>query len=279
MNGEGPDTRPVIVPLDDSARSAAILPVARTLLGLAEAAACIVPLADGDSSPERLQRELPELGRLAIAGFEASGPDRAEAIVRAASAHRGRGIVMALHADPGSESGLEAFNEEVLLKSRCPIVLIPHDRVSANWRLRRVVLPHDGSPGVGRAIGPALWLAKQAGAMLLVLHVAGKGKHPEEPGTLAAPHYVDQPQHEWPAWAGEFLERVAALCGTSMEVPMEMHVASGEPGPETVRFTREHRGDLLVLPWHCSLERTHAETLRAILRDPPCPLVILPEER
>jgi hypothetical protein len=24
---------------------------------------------------------------------------------------------------------------------------------------------------------------------------------PEEPGTFTAPHYMDQPQHEWPAWA------------------------------------------------------------------------------
>jgi nucleotide-binding universal stress UspA family protein len=273
------DTRPVIVPLDATARSAAILPVVRTVLELFDAPACVVPIDPVATSLDQLRRKLPELDRLTISDCGRPAADPAEAIVRAAGEKNGRGIIMALHADPGSDSGLEPFNETVLREMRCPILLIPHERLPAEWRLRRVVLPHDGSPEIGRAIRPAVRLAERARATLLVLHVSGAGKPPQEPGTLTAPHYIDQPQHEWPAWAGEFLERVAALCGKPVDVPMEMFVASGEPGPEVVRFTREHQGDLVVLPWHCCLAPHHALTLRAIMRDPPCPLVMLPAER
>lgn len=275
MNEERPDTRPIIVPLEASPRSAAILPAVRVVLELFAATAVVVPIGAG-VSPERLRRDLPELGRLAIAEFRAAAADSAGAIARAADAHRNRGVIMALGADPASASGLDACNEAVLRAIRCPILLLPPERLAADWRPRRVVLPHDGTPATGRAIGPAVRLAERAGGTLLVLHVSGGERTPEAAGTLAAPRYVDQPQHEWPAWAGEFLERVAALCGRTIDLPMEMFVASGEPGAEVVRFTREHRGDLVMLPWHCRLEPARAQTLRAIMRDPPCPLVVLP---
>jgi nucleotide-binding universal stress UspA family protein len=279
MSSETPDTRPVIVPLDGTPRSAAILPVVRTVLELFGAPACLVPIDPEAASLEQLRQKLPEIDQLPIVDCCKPSADPAEAIVRAAVEQDSRGIIMALHADPGSESGLEPFNETVLREMRCPILLIPHERLPAAWQLRRVVLPHDGSPEVARAIGPAVGLAERAGATLLVLHVSGAGAPPKEPGTLTTPHYIDQPQHEWPAWAAEFLDRMAALCGAPVTVPMEMFVASGEPGPEVVRFTREHRGDLLVLPWHGNLAPHHALTLRAIMRDPPCPLVMLPAQR
>jgi nucleotide-binding universal stress UspA family protein len=280
MSGENhPDPRPVIVVLDTTARSAAILPVVRTMLELLEASACIVPLDPEAATLARLRERLPDLARLAVSECGKPSADPAEAIIRAVGERNGRGIIMALHADPASDSGLEAFNETVLREMRCPILLVPAQGRPAEWRLRRVVLPHDGSPEVGRAISPAVRLAERAGATLLVLHVSGTGQPSEAPGSLAAPRYVDQPHHEWPAWAEEFLERMAALCGKAAEVPMEMFVASGEPGPEVVRFTREHGGDLVVLPWHGSLAPDHARTLRAIMRDPPCPLVMLPAER
>jgi nucleotide-binding universal stress UspA family protein len=279
MNSVNQDLRPVIVPLDATARSAAILPVVRAMLELFRAPACIVPLDPEATTLAQLSEKLPELGTLTIAECGKPGADPAQAIIHAAQERNGRGIIMALHADPSSGSGLEAFNETVLREMHCPILLIPPEERLAEWRLRRVVLPHDGSPEVGRAIRPAVRLAERAHAILLVLHVSGAKPPPEQPGTLATPRYIDQPQHEWPAWAAEFLERVAALCGKPVEVPMRMFVARGEPGREVVRFTREHQGDLVVLPWHCHLEQPHALTLRTILHDPPCPLVILPAER
>lgn len=276
MSRADPTPRPVIVPLDATARSAAILPVIRTVLELFETSACIVPLDPAAPTLERLRKRLPELERLWVSACGKLEADPAEAIIRAACERNGQGIAMALEADPGSDSGLQAFIETVLGALRCPILLIPCEGLPEEWRLRRVVLPHDGSPEVGRAIGPAVRLAERAKASLLVLHVSGASPPPEQPGTLATPRYIDQPHHEWPAWAAEFLERVAALCGKPPAVPMEMYVARGEPGREVVRFTREHRGDLLVLPWHCRLEPSRALTLRTILRDPPCPLAMLP---
>ncbi|MGZ8219877.1 universal stress protein [Methylomagnum sp.] len=273
------NTQPVIVPLDATARSAAILPVVRTVLELFEAPACVVSIDAEARSLEQLKERLPDLARLAVSDCGRPAADPAAAIIQAANERNSRGIIMALHADPAADSGLQAFNETVLREMRCPILLIPHQGLPAEWRLRRVVLPHDGSPEVGRAIRPAVRLAERAKATLLILHVPQAGQPPEEPGTLAAPRYVDQPQHEWPSWAGEFLERMAALCGKPVDVPMRMYVANGEPGPEVVRFTREHQGDLVVLPWHCSLAPDHARTLRAIMHDAPCPLVMLPAER
>ena len=56
----------------------------------------------------------------------------------------------------------------------------------------------------GTVATPALG-RERGRAELLVVHVTDVRAAPAEPGSLTTPRYVDQPQHEWPAWASEFI--------------------------------------------------------------------------
>ena len=92
-------------------------------------------------------------------------------------------------------------------------------------------------------------LAQRSGAELNVLHVPTPDA-PTEPGAVSAPQYLDQPQHEWPLWEREFLERTLSLSERPPSIRTRPFLRRGEPGDEILRFVREREGDLIVLAWH-----------------------------
>ena len=125
-------------------------------------------------------------------------------ILRAAIEINPRATVMCKHS--GSERakmpGRTAM--QVLHDSPCPVVLVPPERGATSWHLEHVLVPHDGTPSTSAALQPAAELAERGHAELLVVHVTDSRAAPAEPGSLTTPRYVDQPQHEWPAWTTEF---------------------------------------------------------------------------
>jgi nucleotide-binding universal stress UspA family protein len=126
---------------------------------------------------------------------------------------------------------------------------------------------------------PAGHLAHRAGAEVVVLHVAAPGmKGPSERGTLAAPRYLDQPQHEWPVWGAEFLDRMTALGHPPAEVKFRLSMTAGGPGEEIVRFALDHNIDLVVLAWHGRWEGERAPTMKKVIRDSACPVFVLRTE-
>ncbi len=271
----------VVLPLDTTARFVAVLPVAETVIRLAQATPCIVQTEMPPIPLSELKNKFPGLKTLLEHAIIAPPRERpAEAIIRAAAESHSLCIVMAMHeGQRKADTGLDGIAEEVLCEMPCPVVLVPPERGAAPWRVRQVVLPQDGTPVTARAVAPAIALAGCAGAGLLVLHVSGAhAVPPREPGSLTAPRYVDQPQHEWPAWAREFLDRVRSLSGEyPVKGGIQMCMARGEPGPEIVRFARGHRADLIVLSWRGELAPRCARTLRHVLQHALCPVLVLPE--
>ncbi|MGX2040455.1 universal stress protein [Methylocaldum sp. MU1018] len=280
MSVERREKRTVVLPLDTTPRSAAVLSVAKTVIQLVEATPCIVQTERPMASIPDLKEKFPALESvLADAIFAPLQGEPAQGIVRTAAERRSVCIVLAMREGgtmPGS--GLDPITEGVLREMPCPVVLVPPERGPAPWRIRQVVLPQDGTPETARALGPAIMLAGRTGANLLVLHVSGAHSvPPRAPGTLTPPQYVDQPQHEWPAWVQEFLERVSSLSGEPVKSGIRLFMVQGEPGPEIVRFTRVHEADLIVLSWRGKLAPHCAHTLRHVLRYAPCPILVLPK--
>jgi nucleotide-binding universal stress UspA family protein len=161
----------------------------------------------------------------------------------------------------------------VLCTAQCPVVLVPPARGRKHWALRQLLVPHDGTPTSAATMGPATNFASLAAAELLVLHVATPGtERPTEPGTLISPRYVDQPQHEWPAWAQEFLDRLRAVGEARHEVEIRLAVAQGEAGSAIVDFAQ--KSDLIVLGWRGALDPDRARTMRRVIRDTGCPVLV-----
>ena len=272
----------ILVPLDGSAEAKAALPAARLVASIAQATIHVVHAADHPLSQDELLRRMdlrPEETRgMVIDG--AVGDTAAGAVVRFAAEMRAMLIVMTTRGRTAYLGRtVRPVVERIVQEAPCPVLLVRPEierRLATMTGLRRILLPLDGAPSSAAVIGPALDLARRAGAQVDVLYVATQARCPEEPGSLTGPRYVDQPQYEWPSWAREFLSRFGTALGKfTPPTPTRLFVRRGEPAAETLRLAAERDSDLIVLEWRGRLDPAHATVVRGVLRDAPCPVLLL----
>lgn len=265
----------VLVPLDGTRAARSALPVAKALAEILGVGLHVLHVSDG--AP-------PTLAGLAVMlGVEhASLPawsigtrtgDAAAGIVDEAGMRQACAVVLCTHTAERSVALLGRTALAVLQAAPCPVVLVPPDRGTASWWPKRILLPYDGSPSANAAVGPAAALARCARAELLVLQVGAAAAAPTDPGSMTLPRYVDQPQHEWPSWTGELLQRLACQCKD--ELRARVHVRAGDPAAEILRFATEQDADLLLVAWKGEWSKDHAGTLKSLVRGAACPLMVL----
>jgi len=266
----------LVVPLDASEQALAAVPVARRLAQLQGGTLHFVHRAPESELADVLSKLGLSADEMRGSIMDAQAGEPAAGILRTARDSCAALIVMTMQrALPAGEKPLGSTALAVLESAPCPIVLVRPDRGITPWALHRVLLPHDGTPTTSAAIPPAAKVAATAGAELEVLHVAAPGSRPShEQGSLMPPRYVDQPQHEWPAWAGEFLERLGGACELG-SLKVHMSLGTGAPGDEVLRRAAEQASDLIVLAWRGAWEGERAATLKAVLRGAPCPVMIV----
>lgn len=270
----------VLLPLDGTPQSVVAFPVAVKAAEITNATLHIVHVTEQPMPPEALREKL-RLTDLRLTGIVLDviqGSAAPEGIVRAAQEKNSLLIVMTTHTGPARpESGLGSVAEAVLHETNRPVLLVPPERVSEGWQMRRLLLPQDGTPGAAEALEPVVHLAHYAGASLLILHVSGKGEiSPDEEEALPVPRYMDQPQYEWSVWSNEFLDRIRGLCRLPDDFELRFFLAKGQAGSEILRVAEERRADMIVLPWRGSLAPRHALIVKAVTRRAPCPVLILP---
>jgi nucleotide-binding universal stress UspA family protein len=267
----------VVLPLDGSQRSRLAAPIARTLSKLYGATLHVVTVG------QELRPTKEALTHLGLTLEEMQGVvldsctgEPAEAIVRAAQQLPSPLLVMCTHT--GRERSSDDFGrvaESVLRGAPQRIVLLAPERGDRVWVVRRVLLAHDGTPSSDCATAPAAEIAQFARAEVIALHVAaGKTAHPEQPGSLPAPRYIDQAQHEWPAWASEFMDRMLAMGAPPSSVLFKLVVTGGQPGSEVSQVARERNVDLVVMAWHGKWRSQHHAT-RVVTRTSGCPVLLV----
>ena len=268
-------TKTVLVPLDGSVHATSAMPVARGLAELLHATVAVLHVTDDALAPatlvERMKLSCEDARGLVIE--RRSGVAAAVIVQEAVDRHAGM-IVMCpqVRTDLPSRA-LGSVAAAVICAAPCPVVLVPPARGRKSWALRQMLVPHDGTPTSAATMGPATDFASMAAAELVVLHVATPGtEQPTEPGTLVSPRYADQPQHEWPAWGQEFLDRLRAVGGGRDGVRVRLAVAQGEAGSAIVDFAQ--KSDLVVLGWRGALEPDRARTMRRVICDTICPVIV-----
>lgn len=145
--------------------------------------------------------------------------------------------------------------------------------------IARILVPLDGTPSTAAAIAPAGELARLAGAALDIVMVGELEQPtpvPVELGTMATPQYVDQPQHEWPAFSQEFLERFLGAIGHCPRgLPTRFFLRAGDPASEILRAANALDSDLIVLVWRGGCEGEHGRVFRRVLREAGRPVLVL----
>ncbi|MRG94427.1 universal stress protein [Polyangium spumosum] len=200
--------------------------------------------------------------------------DPAERIVASTEAHPTAFVIVGAESAPKDGLGVGELAAHTLERSHAPVIVVrPEERLA----LARILVPLDGTPRTASALGPAGDLARRAGASLDIVLV-GEAQHlPQaEPGAMAAPQYVDQPHHEWPAFSAEFVHRFMNTLGhCPTDVPTRFFLGAGDPADEILRFAGLLGSDLAVLVWHGLASEEHGAVFRRVLRGAPCPVLVL----
>ncbi len=266
----------VLVPLDGTELSKLGLPVARLLGRLYGATLHVVYVGESVRAAPQTLRDLGLNGEeMRGAVLDQLHGDPADAILETTQRLRAPLLVMCTHTCGHSDAPLGSVAERVLGGAPARAVLIPPDFQPEAWGLRRVLLAHDGTRTADMAIAPAADLAHRAGAEVTALHVAARTAAQPEEGSMPAPRYVDQPQHEWPAWAEEFLGRMMALGAAPSAMNFKLLVTGGQPGSEVAQFARDNGVDLVALAWQGRLEEERGATLKVIVRRAGCPVLLV----
>jgi nucleotide-binding universal stress UspA family protein len=156
--------------------------------------------------------------------------------------------------------GQTAFAVSTLLP--VPVVMVPPDGVPAP-SFRRVLVPLEGD--LSKAPAPRAIVEVAAGHKLdvVVLHVI-------EAASL--PLFTDQPQHEQPAWAEEFLRR---YCPWGIGA-VRLEVRVGKGNVVVPQVAEDTRADLIVLGWAQEFAEGRAPVVRASLERGRVPVMLLP---
>jgi nucleotide-binding universal stress UspA family protein len=268
----------LVLPLDGSSAAKAALPVARRMARLYCATLQIVYVGEQLQGPRQTLQELgiaPEELRGAL--LDQLSGDPAKAILETLRRCHAPLLVMATHTGNHHEEALLGSVAELLLNCHLDrVLLVAPERGERDWHIHRVLLAHDGSPRSEVATAEAADVALRAGAEVLAMHVAAP-RSPDElaPGSIPAPRYLDQPQHEWPAWANEFLDRMMALGASPVKVRFKLMVTGGQPGSEIADFARENQADLVVAAWHGGWDAEQSGALKVIVRRCNTPVLLV----
>jgi nucleotide-binding universal stress UspA family protein len=179
----------------------------------------------------------------------------------------------------GDENELEKLCRDVLLQAQCPVLLVPKGRERRPWALRRMLFPHDGTPVTSTSLASAGHLCRFAKAEMTMLHVATTAAaSSKESGALRAPYYMDQPQHEWPAWEQEFLDRARAIGKPPCDVKLRTVLCTDDIAQVILEVASQDETDLIALAWRMSLEAGRMGIMRLVIQKAHCPILIIPVE-
>ena len=212
----------------------------------------------------------PSLGALDLTDvevLEAAGAP-ADEVARLSSAGTAA-VAFGARATAGPGMGRTAL---ALLGSLDVPMLVVRPGMRAVDRLRRLVVPLEGSPSASAAMQHADDAFCARGREIVMLHVVTSDS-PLEAGSLPAPRIVDQEHYEWAAWQEEFTMRFSQCVEGGRH---RVCVRVGDPATAILRETRALDAELIVISWRGSMAKDRAPVVRALLERSPCPVYLVP---
>jgi len=181
--------------------------------------------------------------------------------------HAAQQIIRALR-QPGTVTGVLVAGEvprplwqRVAQQSAKPVLLVPAAVRDVPSRIRRVLLPLDGTARSAAAVAEAAERFARGGAELVVLHVFD---------AETVPRFWDQHAHAGQAWEQEFLARYCALPRARLEL------RSGVAAEHVVKVAEAERADMIALAWSQRLEPGRAAAVRRTVLDAEVPVMLVP---
>ena len=284
----------ILVPLDGSALSERVLPLAATLarttggqLRLVEA--INFPMGEDfigsfeqaeTAASEYLQDQAERAQRaygLSVATTSGFGP-APSIILREAAGGGVRYVAMSTHARQGlPRAVLGSVAEQVLRESPVPVYLLPAAAQGLDLTaIKRMVIPLDGSALAQAVVDPAATLARQLGAAITLVRVYDPPRGPmmDEHGVVVEniDHEVDRIELMARQYMAPLVHRIQAL-GVEAEGSGEF---GAEPSSHILHLAQKLHADLIVMATHgrSGLDRLrHGSVTEQVLRHSAIPLL------
>lgn len=174
----------------------------------------------------------------------------------------------------GTDAILGHVTQALLERMPAPLLLVrPGMRPAV--RLKRLIVPLEGSPSTSAAMQHADDALCARGREIVMLHVVTRST-PDEPGSMPAPRIVDQEHYEWSTWQEEFCMRFSQ-CPEGGRHRVCLRV--GEPARVIADEARELDAELIVVSWKGTFAQGHGRIVRTLLETAPCALLVVPGER
>jgi hypothetical protein len=142
-----------------------------------------------------------------------------------------------------------------------PVLVVP-EACHPGTRMRRILVPLEGTAGSSAAARPLIESAPHAGVEIVVVHAIA---------SHTVPAYTDQPQHEQGVWGREFLAR---HCPWGVDV-VQFETRVG-PAETVIAEAAQDRGcDAIVLSWAKDPHPARAAVVRATMDRAGRPVLLL----
>ena len=257
----------LLVALGGSPGDAELLGVARGVAGAAGWPLRVVHVRDPRWAGAAV---LDGLDLAGVEVLEAEGAPVAE-IERLATTGAAGGTAVAFGARARPAPGIGGVALALLAALDVPMLVVRPGARPVD-RLRRLVVPLEGSPSVSTAMQHADTAFCARGREIVMLHVVTSDA-PLEPGSLPAPRIVDQEHYEWAAWQEEFTMRFSQCVEGGRH---RVCVRVGDPAAAIIREVRELGAELVVASWRGTLAEDRAPVVRALLEGSPCAVYLVP---
>lgn len=259
----------ILTALDGSKTSESVLPYLETLLASQDADVTLVKVLASESSTrsheayaylDRIADTLREKGAVVDTRVRTGRP--APTIVDLAVEGGYSLIVMCSRGRTGVKRLLMgSVAEEVLRRSPIPVLIVHPTSKAGKLRIKRIVVPLDGSLRSGSILPRLAPLAKATGAKLLLMTVVEPRAKPDYPVEIVARNiFREQKQLH------------------KQGIPTELAIRYGDPATEILSFADVQDADLLALSSHgrTGVERAlYGSVAESVLRKGKLPLLIL----
>jgi nucleotide-binding universal stress UspA family protein len=189
---------------------------------------------------------------------------RGDVVDTLGGAARVREVIALVIGARGSSAGVRALGRTasaVATASSKPVVVVPPD--AEICPIRRVLVPLEGSHATVPTAAAIFELVRSTTIDIVALHVVDEH---------AIPAFTDQPQHEYAAWAHEFLARF--LPAGQGRVRLETRV--GRAAELVPRVAEQCGCDLIALGWSQELAPVRAPVVRSALEHARRPVLLAP---
>jgi nucleotide-binding universal stress UspA family protein len=217
---------------------------------------------------------MPDVHRARVVVHQMPG-DAEAAVLKEIATHRIDLVVMSARGESASANvalsrRLGSIAQAVIERSPVPVVLLPmRYRESLPWTSMLAAV--SGEAGADRALEAAAQLAAALRLEVTVVHSEGGGA-----GTAPLGAYADAPHHEYPHRLELLVERALAGCPAEQtQCVREVLLRRGDPASVLLEQIAHDRSSVLALGWHGALGAGRAPTLKRLLEQAECALLIV----